>query len=87
MVVLVIISWIIVIRNRYEIANYNVITKIIIKPVLIPWPIDFMFPLSELAKGQPVLHLERKMETNVNGLYLYSSIFCNTGKYSIFGRF
>jgi GntR family transcriptional regulator/GntR family frlABCD operon transcriptional regulator len=40
-----------------------------------------------LKKGQPVLHLERKMETNKSGLYLYSSIFCNTGKYSIFGRF
>jgi DNA-binding GntR family transcriptional regulator len=41
----------------------------------------------DLKKDQPVLHLERKMETNKPGLYLYSSIFCNTGKYSIFGRF
>jgi DNA-binding GntR family transcriptional regulator len=41
----------------------------------------------KLKKGQPVLHLERKMETNKPGLFLYSSIFCNTGKYSIFGRF
>lgn len=41
----------------------------------------------KLEKGQPLLHLERKIETSVNGLYLYSSIFCNTGKYSIFGRF
>jgi len=40
-----------------------------------------------LKKDQPVLHLERKMETNTNGLFLYSSIFCNTEKYSIFGRF
>jgi DNA-binding GntR family transcriptional regulator len=40
-----------------------------------------------LQKGQPVLHLERKMETSKPGLYLYSSIFCNTGKYSIIGRF
>lgn len=40
-----------------------------------------------LKKDQPVLHLERKMETNKPGLFLYSSIFCNTGKYSIFGRF
>jgi len=40
-----------------------------------------------LKSGEPVLHLERKMITNVSGLYLYSSIFCNTGKYSIFGRF
>jgi len=41
----------------------------------------------KLEKGQAVLHLERKMETNVNGLFLYSSIYCNTVKYSIFGRF
>jgi GntR family transcriptional regulator/GntR family frlABCD operon transcriptional regulator len=40
-----------------------------------------------LRKGEPLLHLERKMFTNVNGLFLYSSIFCNTAKYSIFGRF
>jgi len=41
----------------------------------------------KLKKDQPVLHLERKMETNHEGLYLYSSIYCNTEKYSIFGRF
>jgi DNA-binding GntR family transcriptional regulator len=41
----------------------------------------------KLKKSQPVLHLERKMETNINGLFIYSSIFCNTEKYSIFGRF
>lgn len=40
-----------------------------------------------LKKNQPVLHLERKLETNVPGLFLYSSIYCNTEKYSIFGRF
>ncbi len=40
-----------------------------------------------LKKGEPVLHLERRMETNNPGLFLYSSIFCNTEKYSIFGRF
>jgi len=141
-------------------------TKIIVKPVLIKWPSDFMFPLSDLEKesgciymerlrlldnvpifydinyianvnlprittrqfenrslfrilrdhyrieitggdqrikaihatarigkflklkrNEPVLHLERKMETNNHMLFIYSSIFCNTGKYSIFGRF
>jgi GntR family transcriptional regulator/GntR family frlABCD operon transcriptional regulator len=40
-----------------------------------------------LKKDQPVLHLERKMETNDPELFLYSSIFCNTEKFSIFGRF
>jgi len=148
------------------VGNRNLKTEIVIKPVLIPWPDNFMFPLSELEmesgciymerlrlleglpifydisfianinlpritsrqfedrslfqvlrenyhieikggeqriksipasskisrflhlkKDQPVLHLERKMETNNPGLFLYSSIFCNTEKYSIFGRF
>jgi GntR family transcriptional regulator/GntR family frlABCD operon transcriptional regulator len=148
------------------VGSRNLKTRIIVKPGLIPWPGDFMFPLSDLEKesgciylerlrlldevpifydisfianinlpritarqfenrslfrilrehyhieikggeqriraispspkisrylkldkGQPVLHLERKIETSVYGLFLYSSIFCNTGKYSIFGRF
>jgi DNA-binding GntR family transcriptional regulator len=43
--------------------------------------------LLNLKKNQPVLHLERKMDTNNPDLFLYSSIFCNTEKYSIFGRF
>jgi DNA-binding GntR family transcriptional regulator len=148
------------------VGNRNLKTKIIVKPVLISWPDEFMFPLTDLEresgciymervrlledspifydisyianinlpritarqfenrslfqilrdhyrieiksgdqrikaipadskiskflkikKGQPVLHLERKMETNNPGLFLYSSIYCNTEKYSIFGRF
>jgi len=148
------------------VGDRNLKTRIIIRPVLIPWQKDFMFPLSELEKesgcinmerlrlldnvpifydisymaninlpritsrqfenrslfqtlrdhyhieikggeqrikaipasskisgflnlkkGEPVLHLERKMETNNPGLFLYSSIYCNTEKYYIFGRF
>lgn len=148
------------------VGDRNLKTRIVVKPVLKPWPDDFMFPLSDLEKesgciymervrllegtpifydisyianinlpritarqfensslfqilrdhyrieikggdqrikaipvsskisrflqmkkGQPVLHLERKMETNNSELFVYSSIFCNTEKYSIFGRF
>lgn len=148
------------------VGDRNLKTEIIIKPVLIQWSADFMFPLSDLEKesgciyierlrllenvpifydityianinlpritsrqfenrslfqilrdhyhieikggeqriksihadskiskflkikkNQPILHLERKMETNKPGLFLYSSIYCNTEKYSIFGRF
>lgn len=147
-------------------GDRNLKTRITVKPVLMKWPSDFMFPLTELEKesgciymervrylddvpifydisfianinlpritsrqfenrslfqilrdhyhieikggeqrikaipatpkisrllhmrkGQPVLHLERKLETNNPELFLYSSIFCNTEKYSIFGRF
>lgn len=41
----------------------------------------------KLEESQPVLHLERKIETSMDGLYLYSSIYCNTVKHSIYGRF
>jgi DNA-binding GntR family transcriptional regulator len=41
----------------------------------------------KIKSGEPVLHLERKLETNVSGLFLYSSIYCNTEKYSIYGTF
>lgn len=41
----------------------------------------------KLKKGEPVLHLERKIETSIDGMFLYSSIFCNTIRYSVFGRF
>ena len=41
----------------------------------------------KIKKGEPILHLERKLETNITGLFLYSSIYCNTEKYSIYGTF
>jgi DNA-binding GntR family transcriptional regulator len=41
----------------------------------------------KIANGSPVLHLERKMETSTEGLFIYSSIYCNTEKYSIYGTF
>lgn len=41
----------------------------------------------EPGRNQPLLHLERKMVTNVAELNVYSSIFCNTAKHSIAGHF
>ncbi|MFN8239203.1 MAG: GntR family transcriptional regulator [Bacteroidales bacterium] len=41
----------------------------------------------KIKKGEPVLHLERKMTTSINGLFIYSSIYCNTSRYSIYGTF
>ena len=35
----------------------------------------------------PVLHLERKMMTNRTDLNIYSSIYCNTEQYAIYGTF
>jgi GntR family transcriptional regulator/GntR family frlABCD operon transcriptional regulator len=40
-----------------------------------------------LNEGEPVLHLERKFETNRNGFHIYSSIYCNTSKQAIYGIF
>lgn len=44
---------------------------------------------NELAKllnikvKKPLLHMERKLKTNVNGLYIYSSLYCNTEEFFI----
>jgi len=41
----------------------------------------------KIKPGHPVLHMERKMVTNRPELNIYSSIFCNTKDYAIFGTF
>ena len=41
----------------------------------------------KIKPGHPVLHMERKMVTNRPGLNIYSSIYCNTAEYSIYGTF
>jgi DNA-binding GntR family transcriptional regulator len=40
-----------------------------------------------VSSGHPVLHLERKFDTNRIGYYFYSSIFCNTENQAVFGVF
>jgi DNA-binding GntR family transcriptional regulator len=40
-----------------------------------------------VSSGHPVLHLERKFDTNRIGYYFYSSIFCNTENQAVFGLF
>jgi DNA-binding GntR family transcriptional regulator len=37
--------------------------------------------------GHPVLHLQRKLNTNRPGFYFFSSIFCNTGEHALYGTF
>jgi len=41
----------------------------------------------KLEKGHPILHLERKFETNRPGYFFYSSIYCNTDEQAVFGIF
>jgi GntR family transcriptional regulator/GntR family frlABCD operon transcriptional regulator len=43
--------------------------------------------LLQLKNGQPVLHIERKLSTNKEGFNIYSTIYFNSEKHSIFGRF
>jgi DNA-binding GntR family transcriptional regulator len=40
-----------------------------------------------VSPDHPVLHLERKFETNRIGYYFYSSIYCNTKDQAVFGIF
>lgn len=41
----------------------------------------------EVPVGQPILHLERKIDTNRVGFSFYSSIYCNTEDHALFGIF
>jgi DNA-binding GntR family transcriptional regulator len=43
--------------------------------------------LLRLKKGQPVLYIERKLTTNKEGFNIYSTIFFNSEKHTIFGSF
>jgi DNA-binding GntR family transcriptional regulator len=40
-----------------------------------------------VSAGHPVVQLDRKIETNRNGFYIYSQVFCNTAEYSLYGTF
>ncbi len=41
----------------------------------------------EINAGDPILRLERKMETNRSGYCFYSSIYCNTDNFHLEGNF
>ena len=41
----------------------------------------------EVEAGHPVLQLNRKIETNRPGFYIYSQVFCNTDEYVLYGTF
>ncbi len=43
--------------------------------------------LLNLPVGEPVLYLERKLNTNREGFHIYSIIWFNSAKHSIFGNF
>lgn len=43
--------------------------------------------LLKIKEGLPILHIHRKYQTTKSGFYLYSSLYCNTEKYSIGNRF
>jgi len=39
--------------------------------------------LLEVHLNSPVIHIYRRYHTNDKGFFIYSSLFCNTDKYSI----
>lgn len=43
--------------------------------------------LLSIPPDSPVLHLERKIDTNRNGFSFYSSLYCNTSDHALFGVF
>lgn len=40
-----------------------------------------------IPMGYPILHLQRKLNTNRPGFYFFSSIYCNTDTYALYGSF
>lgn len=40
-----------------------------------------------VEEGHPILRLDRKMETNKEGFYFYSQVYCNTENYGLYGTF
>lgn len=40
-----------------------------------------------IAVGEPVLHLQRKLNTNRPGFHFYSSIYCYTEEHALYGTF
>ena len=43
--------------------------------------------LLKVKKGQPILYLERKLETSRPNFFVYSTLFCNTETHSLYGAF
>ena len=43
--------------------------------------------LLKLPVGEPVLNIERKLHTNREGFHIYSTIYFNSARHSIFGTF
>lgn len=43
--------------------------------------------LLKIKKGDPVLYMERKLNTNREGFHIYSTIYFNSEKHAIFGSF
>ena len=50
-------------------------------------PTDEISGILELGKDQPVLHLQRKMDTNRLSYNIYSMLYCNTDRHSLYGIF
>lgn len=41
----------------------------------------------DVAPGHPVVQLDRKIDTNRMGFYIYSQVFCNTAESGLYGTF
>jgi DNA-binding GntR family transcriptional regulator len=48
---------------------------------------DTIHRFLDVPPGHPVLHLQRKLETNRLAYYFFSSIYCNTVEHALYGTF
>jgi DNA-binding GntR family transcriptional regulator len=40
----------------------------------------------QIKKGTPIIYIERKYITNKNNVFIYSALYCHTGKYALFSE-
>jgi len=71
-----------ILRNHYQIQVTSGDQRI--KAMRCP---ENIAALLEIKKGEPVLYLQRKMNTNREGFHIYSIIWFNSMNHTIYGQF
>lgn len=52
----------------------------------IPAP-EYIREALSVSPGHPILHLQRRLFTNRSNIHIYSSLYCDTSDYALFGTF
>lgn len=67
--------------------NYQVEVKGGEQKILAITPDEKLQQYFKVDSNHPVVQLNRKIETNRYGFYIYSQVFCNSSEYALYGTF